>query len=136
MIAHPINPLRRPVLLAWLPAILWAATIFLLSAQPTLPQIAPGVPNFDKVEHLGGYGLLGLLVILGLRQSCTLTLPKAVLLAIYITSAYGASDEFHQRFVPNRTCDVWDWTADTIGGALGAALYAGYESRRRQQAHR
>lgn len=131
-----MNPPRRRILLAWLPAILWAATIFFLSAQSTLPQIAPGIPNFDKVEHIGAYSLLGLLVVQPLRRAGTLTLPKAVLLAIFITSAYGASDEFHQRFVPNRTCDVWDWTADTIGGALGAALYAGYESRRRQKAHR
>src|SRR5712671_652408 len=121
---------------AWLPAILWAGTIFFLSAQSALPPIAPSVPNFDKVEHFGAYGLLGILVIDAVRRSSTLTLPKAVLVAILITSAYGASDEFHQRFVPNRSCDVWDWTADTIGGILGVAVYAAYESRRRQKANR
>ncbi len=121
---------------AWLPAILWAGTIFFLSAQSSLPPIAPSVPNFDKVEHFGTYGLLGILVIDAVRRSSTLTLPKAVLVAILITSAYGASDEFHQRFVPNRSCDVWDWTADTIGGILGVAVYAAYESRRRQKANR
>ncbi len=121
---------------AWLPAILWAGTIFFLSAQSVLPPIAPAVPNFDKVEHAGAYGLLGILVIDAVRRSSTLTLPKSVLVAILITSAYGASDEFHQRFVPNRSCDVWDWTADTIGGILGVVVYAAYESRRRQKANR
>jgi VanZ family protein len=28
---------------------------------------------------------------------------------------YGASDEFHQRFVPGRTADVLDWLADSLG---------------------
>ena len=122
--------------LAWLPAILWAGTIFFLSAQSSLPPIAPAVPNFDKVEHFGAYGLLGILAMDAVRRSSTLTLPKAALVAILITSAYGASDEFHQRFVPNRSCDVWDWTADTIGGIVGVAVYAAYESRRSQKASR
>jgi VanZ family protein len=59
-----------------------------------------------------------------------------VLVAILITSAYGASDEFHQWFVPNRSCDVWDWTADTIGGILGIVVYIAYESRRSQKTNR
>src|ERR1017187_64982 len=126
---------RRKVL-AWLPAILWAGTLFFLSAQSSLPSIAPAVPDFDKVEHFGVYGLLGILVIDAVRRSTTLALPKAVLVAILITSAYGASDEFHQWFVPNRSCDVWDWTADTFGGILGVAVYAAYESRRSQKTNR
>jgi len=118
---------------AWLPAILWAGTLFFLSAQSSLPAIAPTVPNFDKVEHFGVYGLLGILVFDAVRRSSVLVLPKAALVAILITSAYGASDEFHQSFVPNRSCDVWDWTADTFGGILGVAVYAAYESRRSQK---
>ena len=126
----------RRKFLTWLPAILWAATIFFLSAQPTLPEIAPNISNFDKVEHFGAYGLLGLLVADALRRGNALTLPKTALLAILITLAYGASDEFHQRFVPNRSCDVWDWTADTVGGALAVVIYAAYESRRSQKTNR
>src|ERR1035441_1046114 len=84
-------------LLAWLPAILWAATLFFLSAQSSLPAIAPTVPNFDKVEHFDAYGLLGILVFDAVRRSNTLALPKAALMAILITSAYGASDEFQDR---------------------------------------
>jgi VanZ family protein len=127
-------PLRS--LRCWLPTAVWAATLFFLSSRSSLPQIAPGISNFDKIEHLGAYALLGLLVMEALFRTGTRTLPKAALLAILITSAYGASDEFHQRFVPNRSCDVSDWTADTIGGCLAAVVYAGYESRRSQKTHR
>jgi hypothetical protein len=121
---------------AWLPAILWAGMLFFLSAQSILPAIAPSVPNFDKVEHFGAYGLLGILVFDAVRRTTTLALPKAALVAILITSAYGASDEFHQSFVPNRSCDVWDWTADTFGGILGVVVFTAYESRRSQKASR
>ena len=82
------------------------------------------------------YGLLGILVVDAVRRSTTLALPKAALMAILITSAYGVSDEFHKQFVPNRSCDVWDWTADTIGGILGVAVFAAYESRRNQKTNR
>ena len=111
-------------------------TLFFLSAQSSLPSIAPTVPNIDKVEHFGVYGLLGILVVAAVRRSTTLALPKAALMAILITSTYGVSDEFHKQFVPNRSCDVWDWTADTIGGILGVAVFAAYESRRNQKTNR
>ena len=120
----------------WIPPALWAGTIFFLSAQSVLPNLAPGVRNFDKVEHFSAYGLLGLLVMEAVLRGGIQSLPKAALVAILITSAYGASDEFHQWFVPNRSCDVWDWTADTIGGILGVAIYTAYESRRSQKANR
>lgn len=111
---------------------MWAGTIFALSAQSALPNLAPGFDNFDKVEHFGAYGLLGLLFFDAVRRTTTLTLPKVALVAILITSAYGASDEFHQRFVPNRSCDIWDWTTDTTGGALAAIVFVAYESRRQK----
>ncbi|MCX5731999.1 MAG: VanZ family protein, partial [Deltaproteobacteria bacterium] len=36
----------------------------------------------------------------------------------------GATDEFHQSFVPGRNADVADWMADTLGAAAGAAIGA------------
>ncbi len=83
----------------WLPAMLWAATLFVLSAQP-LPKIGPQFHNVDKIHHLIAYAVLGALVMFALRRAHNLPLPKAALLAILIASAYGATDEFHQRFVP------------------------------------
>jgi VanZ family protein len=45
----------------------------------------------------------------------------ALLLALSLASLYGATDEFHQSFVPGRSADVLDWLADTLGAALGAS---------------
>ena len=43
--------------------------------------------------------------------------------AIVATSLYGATDEWHQSFVPMRDSDVRDWVADTLGGTAGAVAY-------------
>lgn len=51
-----------------------------------------------------------------------LPVDRAVLLAIALASLYGASDEFHQLFVPQRSCDAADWAVDTVAAALGALL--------------
>ena len=95
--------------------LLVAATIFWASSHSQVA--APGIPNFDKVAHFSVYGLLAtLLVRLGRG-------PRAVWLALLATSLYGASDEWHQYFVPGRSCELGDWLADTTGGALAVALY-------------
>jgi VanZ family protein len=122
--------------LAWLPALLWAGLIFFLSAQSKLPEIGPQFVDIDKVHHLIAYAALGALVMFALRRAHNLSLPKAFLLAILVVSAYGVTDEFHQRFVPNRTCDVWDWTADTLGAGIAATVFYTYESRRSSKTNR
>lgn len=59
------------------------------------------------------------------RSARWLATPAAALLAaILIASLYGASDEFHQLFVPGRLCDAADWLTDTCGAALGASIAA------------
>jgi VanZ family protein len=103
-------------------ALVWpllvAALIFLASTRSNVA--APDFANSDKFGHFGMYGLLAtLLVRLGRG-------PRAGWLALLATSLYGASDEWHQYFVPGRSCELGDWVADTAGGALAIALYCGW----------
>ena len=44
---------------------------------------------------------------------------KDFLIPLLISSAYGAADEFHQRFVEGRSCELRDWAIDTAGAILG-----------------
>jgi VanZ family protein len=94
------------------------AAIFYVQSL-SLPPAPPGVN--DKLLHLGGYALLGLLAtratVGGLGRRVTL---GAALIGIAITSGYGITDEIHQGFVPMRTRELADWYADTAGGAIGA----------------
>lgn len=124
-------------LLRWLPATAWAAGIFALSSLPHPPKPpGPTFPMEDKVAHWMLYGGLTALVAWALRRAHNLSLPKTFALAILLASAYGASDEWHQRFVPNRTCEPADWLADTLGASAAAAAFYAYESRRSAKTNR
>ena len=46
----------------------------------------------------------------------------ALLFSVLFTSLYGASDEIHQYFVPNRSCDFYDWLADFIGAVMALII--------------
>ena len=100
----------------WLPALAWAALIFALSARPTLPV---GLElGTDKIAHFLAYAVLG--ALLALAQTRTGWPPAA---AYALGIAYGASDEWHQSFVPGRSSDVADWVADAAGVIVAVALY-------------
>ena len=94
----------------FLPALGWMALIFFLSSQSSFP-VPRGIWSFDKVIHAGAYfvGCAAWLFALRVRDW------RSGLIAVAITSAYGATDELHQYFVPGRSCDVYDWVADTAG---------------------
>lgn len=102
--------------------------IFLLSAQPKLPEV-PGLDTFlfrmswedwsDKIKHFAAYAVLASLVWRALGSG--ISRWRRLWLAIGISAAYGATDEFHQRF-SNRSCDFCDWTADVLGASLAAVV--------------
>ncbi len=106
---------------AWAATVLYAALIFALSAESKpLPFLPPALWRFDKLLHLAEYAVLGALVAWALRLGGRPT-ARVFGLALLAGSLYGASDELHQKFVPERTADPRDWAADTAGAALGAA---------------
>lgn len=93
------------------------------------PEIPPIENNIDKLFHLVEYFILG--ALLARAFSKTAAAPNYLYIFIFsmlIASAFGATDEFHQRFVPGRECDVFDFLFDAIGAGIGAALYA-YKER-------
>jgi hypothetical protein len=106
------------------PLLLYLALIFALSSQSRpLPFIPGRFLSHDTVLHAMEYGLLGALLLRALA-GMGLRAGRALVLAAAIASLYGATDEWHQSFVPNRSCDPKDWAADAIGGSVGAALMA------------
>ena len=100
----------------WLPALAWAALIFSLSAQPKL--VIDLELGSDKVAHFLAYAVLG--ALLAYAQTRTGWPPAA---AYALGIAYGASDEWHQSFVPGRFSDVADWAADAAGVLVAVAFY-------------
>jgi len=97
-------------------AALWAVVIFVASSQP---GGAVGLPSpWDKLAHLLTYAVLAWL----LRKS-----GLSPFWAVALAALYGASDEWHQSFVPGRQPDLADLLADA-GGALLGALFAAPDS--------
>jgi VanZ family protein len=108
------------IILFRLPVLLIAGTIWIFSSQSILPQ-PKGIIGWDKLQHFLAYGALGLAAGLWISPFFWNRHPAlSVLITAFISSAYGAVDEFHQYFVPGRDCNVWDWLADTLGAFFGA----------------
>jgi VanZ family protein len=104
----------------WLPPLLWAAFILILTSIPG--SHLPVLPshNFDKVVHLAIYGVLGWLV--ARAWSSGSRAMAAALAVVVLVSCFGALDEWHQQFIPQRSMDLLDWTADTAGATIGVLL--------------
>ncbi len=100
-----------------------AATILVASSRSQVA--APPVVNIDKIAHFAVYGLLATLL-------CRVGHGwRAAFWALLVASAFGATDEWHQVYVPGRAAEVMDWIADTTGAALAVALYTGWHAYRR-----
>lgn len=119
-------------LLLWSPAAVVAGIIFFASSLPGQSFPAVAIWSFDKVVHAAVYAVLGLLVALPLDRLKLIQRRTAiVIVAAMVVTAYGISDELHQRFTPGRSPDVFDVIADAIGGVLGAWAWVALRARRR-----
>lgn len=109
---------RARAVALWGPVAAYMAVIFVLSAQPQ-----PPLPSqvSDKQGHSLGYMGLAVTVARGLAGGIAAgaTLRTAAA-ASAIAAGYGATDEWHQSFVPGRSADIHDWFADAAGALLGA----------------
>jgi VanZ family protein len=121
---------RTPLWLwLWAPVIAYMAGIFYASSIPDPPVPA----NVSDVSlHEAAYFGLTLLVIRALARGrwsgVTLTtLAGAWLIAV----AYGATDEWHQSFVPNRTSEWRDLGSDAIGAFVATAVVGAWGIIRR-----
>jgi VanZ family protein len=108
---------KQRVLLS-LPAIAVASGIFIVSSIPqsALPPLQ--FDFIDKMIHFVVFFIFGLSLIVAFypeRQNQPLF--KSVILIMLIGLLYSAMDEFHQFFVPGRSCDIFDWIADSVGVA-------------------
>ena len=117
----------------WAPPLVYMLLIFYLSSQSNpLPEVTSRV--WDKALHTIEYGTLAVLLCRAFVGEAYGRLAS-MLLAFVLTSAYGASDEWHQLFVPFRSSDVFDWVADSIGGGAGIAAFAAIDLVLHGRAH-
>lgn len=82
-----------------------------------IPQeSAPSIHGLnDKAHHLLAFVVLGVLLRLGYKVNYWT--------AFFILVGYGAFIEFSQLFTINRSAEVEDILADTVGAFIGLKLY-------------
>ncbi|MGZ0656515.1 VanZ family protein [Coraliomargarita sp. W4R72] len=83
----------------------------------------------DKLAHFLVFGLVATALLRTPRLK-NLSL-RSLSIAVLITSAYGACDEFHQSFTPGRSVEFADWVADTLGAIVAVTVYARWHGYRR-----
>jgi VanZ family protein len=117
---------------AWMLVGLYACGIFVLSPL-SHPPMAPAweLLHLDKLYHILAYGGLTFLLIRALSLSyATRPSTSLALWAVILAIVYGASDEFHQAFTPDRMVSVYDLLADAMGSSVVASVWLRLRRRR------
>lgn len=106
-----------------IPYIVITIGIFSFSSFPgdSLPDLS--FEFSDKIIHFTIYLILTISFFIAIYNSSKKNFlnRSPVIYSLIIAILYGATDEIHQYFVPNRSCDIWDFVANAVG-----ALIAGY----------
>ncbi len=107
-----------------LPAIAWAAAIFIQSSMSYIDTPDLGFELQDKLFHAIEYAILGFLLRRALAfQGNQFIHEHAGLLTILIGGGYAISDEIHQLFVLGRSGEFSDAIADCVGIILVVFVY-------------
>jgi VanZ family protein len=102
----------------WAPVVIYMVAIFHFSSESE-PLTALTQHVSDKILHTVEYTGLAALIFRAVWGEGA-SAWQAATATVILVSAYGASDEWHQLFVPMRSADVQDWMTDTLAGAMGA----------------
>lgn len=78
----------------------------------------------DKLKHFLAYMILAFLLGLNLhfQEKWEFAIKNYFFITLLITLIYGAADEIHQIWIPNRSAEFYDWLADLLGSLVGIIL--------------
>jgi VanZ family protein len=115
-----------------LPALLMAVAIFYVSYLEKIELPFKVISFSDLLFHAAAYFLFGLtLVLAAYPWNASLDYPlRAYIILGLIGALYGLSDEIHQSFVPNRTCAISDFLADSFGVIIALFVTTRWIKRR------
>ncbi|MGA2750752.1 MAG: VanZ family protein [Verrucomicrobiota bacterium] len=146
---------RRRIGKYWLPLILWMCLIFSASTglgapahtsrfvRPFLLWLNPRMSEetiervhhiVRKCAHFTEYAVLGVLAWRLFHRDAAFSAfspGRQLWWALLFCAFYASTDEFHQKFVPNRQPAVLDVLLDTCGAGFGVA--AAWSQRRAQK---
>jgi VanZ family protein len=118
----------------WGPVLFVMALIFGASSVPNLTRLPGGIS--DHTGHFAAYAVLSAVCLRALAGGRWRGVTWRQAAASWgLSVGYGATDEWHQRFVQGRFATVDDWIADALGAAAAAlalVLVATVLGRRRE----
>jgi VanZ family protein len=103
--------------------VLWLGAILTATSLPGSLLPKTQIPFADKAVHFSMYGVLGLLLARAMHNPPRTTRLRVVLGAFLLVAAIGALDEWHQRYMLDRSTEFADWMADSSGGLIGALAW-------------
>jgi len=116
-----------------LPIICYAALIFAISSFSRIPAPDLGITFADKIAHFIEYGVFVILLLLAFSHPPISS--RVIVLyafAVIVSIVFAGLDEYHQKFVPGRTADLYDLAADSLGIFVGSAIHFRFYRTRRQ----
>lgn len=96
--------------------------LLFIGAVISVPQQISSIRGIDKVVHFGEYLLLGIILVKFL-QLFGFEGRRQLLAALAIGLVLMVLSEFIQSFVPGRSPDILDLTADFLGFIIGVRLF-------------
>lgn len=128
------------ILKYWAPPVLYMAFIFVISSMEQPPDPMPKFEwlPIDKIYHFIIYGILSILLAVAFVNVPPKWLPTGWIwvTAALISILYGASDELHQMFVPDRFATLADWLSDVIGAIAGVVgVYFYYKRQNKNKSY-
>ncbi len=115
----------------WLPAIIWALIIFLLSSRPSVQASRFILYDFllKKTAHFIEYFVLATLIYRSLRNTAKISKSNLYLASVVLAVLYAISDEIHQTFIPTREGRIRDVIIDSAGIAFAISVINFYLPR-------
>lgn len=116
------------IIISWAAVLACMGIIFFLSAQDggessdtsswlwQLLKLPVSESFLRTAAHFLEFTGLAVLVFNALYRTFGYIRPY---LSFAVSSAYAATDEFHQLFVDGRACTLSDWLVDSLGAASG-----------------
>lgn len=103
-----------------LPLILYWIIIFIGTTIPS-DHLSNIVDIGDKLKHFSAYLILAFLLSMNLffQEKWASASKNYLAYTLVVCIFYGAFDELHQLFVPNRSAEFLDWFADISGSVIG-----------------
>jgi VanZ family protein len=131
--AIPMNRLLYWLCVAlWTGVLIWAGVICYFSSLsgPEIQQML-SYPLWDKLCHFIAFAIGSVLFTAALTLSTEWPATRVILVTLICLSVFGALDEWHQLYTPQRSgADMYDWLADTLGVFAGACAFRLFYVRR------